>query len=163
MDHVVTYFVPKYCLSKQKLYIRYKMQKPHNLTTRRYVGLVCDPNSRMAQILPLFDKNQQLDESKLVNYISNKAPRSHKAILISQGFNPETGDLETFVENCKRAKTTDNITVAKFSASDEDSDTNRNKKRSNFKEREEKGKKHRKKNSSLHCSLHGENNSHNSR
>ena len=27
--------------------------------------------------------------------------RSHKAMLISQGFNTETGDLETFVEHCK--------------------------------------------------------------
>ena len=53
--------------------------------------------------------------------------------------------------------------MAKFSASDEDSDTKKNKKRSkNFKEREYNGKK-RLKNSSLYCSLHGENNSHTSR
>ena len=40
MNHVVTYFGPKECLSKQKHYIRYKMEKPHKLTTRKYVGLV---------------------------------------------------------------------------------------------------------------------------
>ena len=57
----------------------------------------------------------------------------------------------------------DNIAMAKFSASDEDSDTRRHKKRSNLKEREENGKKSRMKNSSLYCSLLGENKSHTSR
>ena len=46
--------------------------------------------------------------------------------------------------------------MAKFYASDEDSDTKRKKKCSKFKEREENGKKCHKKNSSLYCSLHGE-------
>ena len=55
----------------------------------------------MAQIPPLYDKNQQLDESELVDSLANKAPRIHKAMLISQGFSPETGDLETFVEHYK--------------------------------------------------------------
>ena len=84
-------------------------------------------------------------------------------MLISQGFNPETGDLANFVEHCKRAKTTKNIAVAKFSASYEDNDTKRHKDRSKFKEREENGKKRRKKQSSLYCSIHGENKSHTSR
>ena len=53
--------------------------------------------------------------------------------------------------------------MAKFSSSDEDSDTKKNKKRSKkFKEREENSKK-RRKNSSLYCSLHGEKNIHTSR
>ena len=48
-------------------------------------------------------------------------------MMISQGFNPETGDLATFVEHCERADTTDNIAIAKFSASDEYSDTKKKK------------------------------------
>ena len=68
---------------------------------------------------PLFDENQQLDESKLVGSLANKSPRSHKAMLILRGLNPETGDMETFVEHCKRDDTTYNIVVAKFSSSDE--------------------------------------------
>ena len=93
------------------------MKKYRKLATRQYVGLVCDINSRMAQMPPLFDEKQQLDESELVDSLANKSPRSHKAMLISQGFNPETGDLETFVEHCEWADTTENISVAKFSAS----------------------------------------------
>ena len=68
-------------------------------------------------------------------------------MLISQGFNPETGDLVTFVEHCKQAETTDNISGAKFAASDEDSDTKRKKNRSKFKERDKNGKKRHKKHS----------------
>ena len=86
------------------------MEKPRKLTTRQYVGLVCALNPSMAQIPPLFDENQQLDESELVDSLANKAPRSHKSMLISQGFNTETGDLATFVEHYERAETTYNIT-----------------------------------------------------
>ena len=53
--------------------------------------------------------------------------------------------------------------MANFSASDEDSNTKRKKKRSKFKEREENCKRQHKKNSSLYCSLHGGKKSHTSR
>ena len=69
------------------------MEKLRKLTTRKYVGLVHDLNSRMAQMPPLFDENQQLDESELVDYLANKAPIIQKSMLTSQGFNTETGDL----------------------------------------------------------------------
>ena len=109
------------------------MDKPRKLAKSQYVGLVRDLTSRMTHMPPMFDENQQLDKSKLVDYLANKSPRSHKAIIISQGFNPETGYLETFLEHCKQSETTDNIAVDKFSASDEDSDNKRKKKCSKFK------------------------------
>ena len=84
MNHVVTYFGPKECLSKQKRYLRYKMTKPRKLTTRQYEGLVRDLNSRMAQLPPLFEDSQMLDETELFDFLDNKAPRTHKAMLISQ-------------------------------------------------------------------------------
>ena len=145
MNHVGAYFGPKKCLSKQKYYICYKMKKPRKMTTRQYAGLVRDLNASMAQMPPLFDENQQLDNSELVDSLSNKAPRSHKAMLISQGFNPETRYLETFVKHCKRAETTENIAGAKFAASDEDSGIKRNKNRPKFKEQDKHGKKRHKK------------------
>ena len=129
------------------------MEKPRKLTTSQYVGLVRDLNSRMAQMPPLFDENHQLDEYKLVDSLANKAPRSHMAMLISQGFNPETGGF--------LAKTKDIISAAKSSASDEDSANERKKKLPKFKEREENSKKRHKKHSSL--SLNFENKSHTTR
>ena len=85
------------------------MTKPRKLTTRQYMGLVGDLNSRMAHLPPLFDESQVLEESELVDFLANKAPKSHKAMLINQGFNPETSTLATFVEHCERAETTDDI------------------------------------------------------
>ena len=100
---------------------------------------------------PLFYKNQQLDESEPVDYLANKAPRSHKAMFILQVFNLEAVDLETFVEHFERADTTDNIATERFSASYEYSDINKHKKCSKKKLHKEKF--------SLYCSLHGEKNS----
>ena len=82
-------------------------------------------------------------------------------MLISQGFNPETRYLETFVEHCKRVETADNIAGAKFSASDKDSDTKRKKKR--LKSKDEHGKKLQKQHSKLYCYLYSENTSHTTR
>ena len=120
------------------------MENLCKLTTRKYVGLVCNLNARTAQMPPLFQESQQLDESELVDSIANKAPRTHKDMPISQGFNPKTGDLETFVVHSERAGTTDNISGAKFAASDEEINTKNKKKCLNFKGQDEHGKKRQK-------------------
>ena len=160
MNHVVTYSGPNGCLSKQKHYLCYKMIKPRRLTTRQYVGLVRDLNSRMDQLPPLFEDSQVLEESELVDFLANKAPRSHKAMLINQGFNSETSTLETFVEHCERAETTDDIARAKFAASDEESEP-RKKKRT--KAKDDHGKKRKMRSTKQYCFLHGENTIHTSR
>ena len=121
------------------------MEKPSNLNTSQYVGLVRDLNASMAHMPPLFDKNQQLDNYELVVSLANKAPRIYKAMIISQGYNPETVNLATFVNHWEQAETNDNITGAKFSASDEESKTKRKKKHSTFKEQDENYKKRHKK------------------
>ena len=100
-----------------------------------------------------------LDESELVDSLANKAPRTHRAMLISQGFNPETTNSETFVEHCKRAETRDDIARAKFSASDDDSKP-RKKKRT--KSKDNHGKTRKKRSTKMYCSLHGDNTSHTS-
>ena len=51
------------------------MEKPRKLITRQYVGLVSYLNSRMAQLTPLFQESQKLDESELVDSLVNKVPR----------------------------------------------------------------------------------------
>ena len=128
------------------------------LTTRQYVGLARDLNSRMAHLPPLFDESQVLEESELVEFLANKAPKSHKAMLISQGFNPETSSLENFVEHCKRAETTDDIAGAKFAASDKESEPRRE---NRTKTKSDRGKKRIKCSTKMYCYLHGENTSHN--
>ena len=109
---------------------------------------------------PLFNDTQQLDKSEIVDSLANKAPRTHKSTMISQGFNPETGDLATFVEHCKRADTTEKFALYKFPESYLDSNIIKAKKRSRkSEEREDSSNKRHKdssrKESSLYCSLHG--------
>ena len=86
---------------------------------------------------PLFDETQVLEESELVDFLANKAPKSHKSMLINQGFNPETSTLETFVEHCERAETTDDIAGAKFAASNKESEPRRKKRKT----KSDRGKK----------------------
>ena len=160
LNHVVSYFGPNECLSKQKRYLRYKMTKPRKLTTRQYVGLVRDLNSRMAHLPPFFNESQVLKDSELVDFLANKAPKSHKAVLINQGFNPETSTLETFVEHCERAETTDDISGAKFVASDEEIEPRR---KNRSKTKSDRGKKRLKSYTKMYFSIHGENTSHNSK
>ena len=81
-------------------------------------------------------------------------------MLINQGFNPEITTLKTFVEHCERAETTDDIAMAKFAASDEDSKP-RKKKRT--KSKDDHGNKRKKRSTKIYCSLHGDNTSHNSK
>ena len=106
---------------------------------------------------PLFDESQVLEDSELVDFLANKAPKSHKVMLISQGFNPETSSLETFVEHCEREETTDAIASANFVASDKENEP-RSKKRS--KSKSDRGKKRLKRSTKIYCSHHGENTSH---
>ena len=136
------------------------MVKPPRLTTRQYVGLVRDLNSSMAQLPPLFEDSQVLYENELVYSLANKAPRSHKAMLINQGFIPETSTFETFVEHCESAETTDDIAGAKFTASDKDSEPRRKKR---TKTKNDCGNKRIKRSTKMYCSLHGDNTSHNSK
>ena len=103
----------------------------------------------MAYLPSLFDESE---DSELVDFLANKAPKSHKAMLINQGFNTETSTLENFVEHCKRAETTDDIASEKFVASDEESEPKR-KKRS--KTKSDCGKKRLKRSTKMYCSHHG--------
>ena len=51
-------------------------------------------------------------------------------MMVSQDFNPGTGDRATFVEYCKQDETTDNIALSKFPDSDLYRDTIKAKNRS---------------------------------
>ena len=96
----------------------------------------------------------------MVDFLANKAPKSHKAMLISQGFDPETADLTTFVEHCERAETTDDIASAKIAASDEEQEPKTKKSR---KSNSDRGKKRTRHSYKKFCTQHGENSTHNTK
>ena len=104
--------------------------------------MVCDLNLIMEKMPPLFNDTQQLDEYEIVDLLAKKAPRTHKARMISQGLNPKTGDLATFVEHFERDENADNIALSKFPDSDLDINTIKSKKLSKkAKKREDSRKK----------------------
>ena len=71
------------------------MEKLRNITTRQYEGLIRDIYSRMAQMPPLFNDNQQLDESEIVCSLENKAIRANKAMLILQCYKVSSSGIKT--------------------------------------------------------------------
>ena len=109
MNELVTSFTPRECLSKQKRYIRYAMRKPFDITTRQYIGIVRNLNERCVEMPPNFDDTQKLTETELVDIVADRAPKTHKKELVSDGFNPETATLDEFIETCERAKTNEVI------------------------------------------------------
>jgi hypothetical protein len=87
-------------------------------------------------------------------------------MMIAQGFNPETGDLSTFVEHCERAETTEAIDK-NFNAASEDEHENRKERKKSKREHEQsdnrKEKNTSRRDKTYYCSVHGDNTSHNTR
>ena len=109
LNHLVTFNCPREVLSKQTDYMKSKLYKPYDLTTRQYVGYYNNLNSICAQLPPAFNDNQKLSERELIINIAGKAPKPHKKMLIQQGYNPENGSMADLIDYCERAETTENV------------------------------------------------------
>ena len=166
MNELVTFFTPRECLSKQKRYIRYAMRKPYDITTRQYIGSVRNLNERCVEMPPHFNATQKLTETELVDIVADRAPKSHKKELVSDGFNPETATLDEFVETCERAETNEAIdhgarsSTQRRSKTDYYSDDSRKKSR-HPRERDSRSKTTKKsKKEAFYCRYHKANDSH---
>ena len=129
LNHLVTFNCPKEVLSKQTAYLKNKLYKPYNTTTRQYVGYYRNLNALTAQLPPLFNETQQITEREMIVTIASKAPKEHKKLLIQHGFNPENGSMEDLIDYCERAETNENVehgakdSKIKYPDSSDDSDT----------------------------------------
>jgi hypothetical protein len=54
---------------------------------------------------PLFNQTQKIPEPELLDILASKAPQNHKAIIIEQGFDPQTATIQEFVEISECAET----------------------------------------------------------
>jgi hypothetical protein len=102
------------------------MFKPKSRTTQQYMGAVHTLNETLAKLPTLFDATQKIPETKLLNILASKAPTRHKAIMIKDGFYPQTATIEAFVEISKKAETKDALesksqTEKKYSYASDDS------------------------------------------
>ena len=162
-QRLVTEFAPRDVLSRESRYMRYDMRKPYGRTTRQYVGAVHTLNETLSKMPPLFDPNQKIPATELLDILASKAPQAHKAIMIEQGFDPQTATIQEFVEISERAETKEALTQnkqARFSAEDSDSEDSQKKSRRNKKLR--KNRKESSPRQSYFCKHHGPNPTHDS-
>jgi hypothetical protein len=108
-QRLTTHFAPHEVMREQKKHICTKMHVPRNTTARQYVGAVATLNEALEKLTPDFDQAQKLPDRDIMDLLSTKAPKEHKALMMEQGFNPETSTVEEFVEISERAETKDNI------------------------------------------------------
>ena len=130
---LVGYFAPREVLSQQLRYIRYKMRKPKEATTRQYVGAVHELNNHLEKLPPAFTAGQKIPTKDLMDILAAKAPKSHKELMTDHGFDPQTATFDEFVEICERAETKDALSNSKTEKkarfeSDDSSDDDRSKK-----------------------------------
>jgi hypothetical protein len=136
-----------------------------NTTARQHVGAVATLNETLGRLPPDFNEAQELPDRNIMDILSTKAPKEHKALMIEQGFNPETSTVEEFVKISKCAETKVNIYQERkhFFNSNNDSyteDERRSKKKQKpFKARNYQSNSDRKE---FHCKEHGPNSTHNS-
>jgi hypothetical protein len=58
----------------------------------------------IGQLPPAFEANQKILEPDLMDILVSKAPKSHRELMVDQGFNPQTATTDEFVEICERAR-----------------------------------------------------------
>ena len=106
---LISYFAPREVLSQQARYIRYRMRKPEDANSRQYVGAVHTLNESMEKLPPAFADTQMIPQADVMDILASKAPKSHKDLMTTHGFDPQTATTEEFVEICERAETKDNL------------------------------------------------------
>jgi hypothetical protein len=170
LNHLVTFNCPREVLSKQTDYLKSKLYKPYDLTTRQYVGYYNNLNALCAQLPPAFDDTQKLSERELIINIASKAPKPHKKMLIQQGYNPENGSMADLIDYCERAETTENVEhgakssnrKAQPESSSSESDTGyieqRSRRQKSIKKKDSRPKRDKK--LDFYCRYHKENDSH---
>jgi hypothetical protein len=162
-QRLVTHFAPREVLSQQLNYFRYRMRKPHDYTTRQYVGAVNALNMKFEELPPAFDAAQKIPETELLDILASKAKRSHKELLTDHGFDPHTEDIDKFVEICERAETKEALSKksdrSRRFESDDDSDQSVGYKKKPKKRPHRPATGH----SNYYCSYHGNNNTHDSK
>jgi hypothetical protein len=157
---LVTYFAPREVLSQQARYIRHYMRKPAGISTRQYVSAVHVLNNMIGQLPPAFEANQKILEPDLMDILVSKAPKTHRELMVEQGFNPQTASTDEFVEICERAESKDALQKSVKKSDDDDSEDERPTRKTSKKHRTSEYTKAKK--SPFYCKEHGPNTTHDS-
>jgi hypothetical protein len=131
------------------------MRNPHGVSTRQYVSAVHVLNNMIGQLPPTFDPNQKILVPDLMDILVSRALKSHRELMVDQGFNPQTATTEEFVEICKRAECKDNIRAKHDSSSDDERPTGKTAKKHHTSD-------YKSKKAPFYCKEHGPNTTHDS-
>ena len=74
------------------------------------------------QLPPAFEANQKILEPDLIDILVSKAPKSHRELMVDQGFNPQTATTDEFVEICERAESKDALRSNRKRSDDDSSE-----------------------------------------
>jgi hypothetical protein len=137
------------------------MRKPAGISTRQYVSAVHVLNNMIGQLPLAFDPNQKILEPNLMDILVSNAPKTHRQLMVEQGFNPQTATTEEFVEICERAENKNALQTNRKRSNDDSSKDERTTKRTTKKNRTSDYVNLKR--SPFYCKEHGPNSTHKSK
>ena len=121
MQAIIEAACPYKALAKQKRFMRRKMRKPIDMTTRKYVNTLIRINDEELTKLPPFQGDaQKLAGDEIVDIVCYGIPRSWMRKMDEHDFDPfrsQLGDLIAFCERMEASEEHDKGSDAKVSSS----------------------------------------------
>ena len=100
---------PYKALEKQKRFMRRKMRKPADMTTRTYVNNLARINDEELRYLPPFNANQGLGADEVVDIICYGIPKSWMKRMDEFDFDPFTAALPDLIAFCERMESAEDF------------------------------------------------------
>ena len=102
LNAVMLEICPYKALEKQKRFMRRKMRKPANLSTRAYVSNILRINGEELPMLPPFQANQSLSADEIIDIVTFGIPKSWVRKMDEHDFDPLAKGLGSLVAFCER-------------------------------------------------------------
>ena len=102
LNSVMVEKCPYKALEKQKRFMRRKMRKPANLTTRAYVSNLIRINGEELPMLPPFGPNQGLSVDEIIDIVTYGIPKSWVRKMDEHDFDPLAKGVDQLVAFCER-------------------------------------------------------------
>ena len=102
LNAVMIEICPYKALEKQKRFMRRKMRKPANLSTRAYVSNILRINGEELPMLPPFQANQSLSADEIIDIVTFGIPKSWVRKMDEHDFDPLAKGLGPLVAFCER-------------------------------------------------------------
>ena len=106
---VINASCPYKALEKQKRFMRRKMRKPADMTTRTYVNILMRMNAEELIRLPPFKTNQGLGMDELIDIVCYGIPKSWVKKMDEHDFDPYQKSLVQLIAFCERMESAEDF------------------------------------------------------